>query len=1250
MPPKKSGQSRGNQRQANQQKSKPISEYTDYNLYEQLSRENCSIEEILDQIKDVDDQETKENILQNFVQLIFKLVGLNSFVIKLEDKQFSSIDQDFFKSEIESNLKNVKDFNWVFTTRKEEHQFLKDNLFIFFDSILQQSQYYKSEKKDDSFMVNLSNFLIMLSKSHIQNVRQNVLRLVRIIVEQGLIRIEKLRAAQQRKLQKEEQYLKNILENIMNILIKGIFHSRILDKSQSIQQDCIESFEIFFNISPQMTLNSQNLIQLCYLFDSDIDLANALLKVLINIKWKETESSLEALKELVQYDKFRKRLIYFSNISTFVTSYRAIQLVNLIDEILPGSLNNKDLKRAMATIFHKYEEVRAEGFKILQKFLEVNEGERQISVINLEGGEDDGVSDIFQFKQQTNSLACQTFIKKFYTLLDEVDSKIYEKEDLIQNMINSLGFEFGAIYDFQNIFQLLNQLPSSNLKDKIFDLFKLIVIILKKTMKFLQLISQGENPSSIYNQKQSEKLLIIRNEFFKALVANFDNFYENMNKHPILKEYSYQLLLSIPAIDLQQNLKETQFKTISKKIAEDILNTILNQDSFIEDKSQSMGLVFGCVSTLQYFLLHTPRAYIDPFKQCKEKLIKHAILDCTDNLHEIVVQEKETSLDLSQLQEEYTYLFIKLFSCTNLLNQLDEIYCESFIQKCLEITDTATSYTSTDNTCIYTFTSLGLQLDFYLNVLRVGLSESCQKTSRLEEYLKYRQKVIKQLWLFLREEKKKAIQFNLETSEYKKILFKSYYSVVEGLAFVCNQKLKHLPIYIKLHSDDPLFTSLIDYISYYIPQGQIGDEKKLESNENSNDHSNNNDIKNKIMEAEKEDENKLKLKPFEESYLFQQQYQNQKQISDIQIILLQFCKLTLSNPKFIHSQFGVYIFKNFFDCQNKEIVDLLRKNLACCRLQGDKQSGFPPFWRAFDEIVNQLLDEGKDMSVIKKFVVFTHKSYFSETINEGNVQVKPKEHFKELCERQIYFLTAKTAVLINTPNKLNTLNAIGYLLQIKINYPKSLDPNHLMYIQSLQKKYQTFFLKKTQDYVQEFKQNNQHLQSLDETILSEKSKEIIYRYVKNLESWSQVKFNVDPYGEGQEALEKQREQAERSLKKEQKQENADEKSDLVSESEDEEVQDQDQEESVEEKNNTTDKKQSHKSKQVNKKTRSSSRSSSKNQKSSKKMDENKQKPTSSVKKTKKEQKSSVKINIKQQQEESSKVETVKKNHRRQKKN
>ncbi|KAL4481609.1 hypothetical protein ABPG74_007698 [Tetrahymena malaccensis] len=1249
MPPKKSGQSRGNQRQANQQKSKPISEFADYNLYEQLQRENCSIEDVLDQIKDVDDYETKENILQNFVQLIFKLVGLNSFVIKLEDKQFSSIDQDFFKAEIESNLKKVKDFNWVFTTRKEDHKFLKDNLFIFFDSILQQTQYFKGEEKGDSFMEKLSNFLIMLSKSHIQNVRQNVLRLVRIIVEQGLIRIEKLRAAQKRKLDKEEQFLKSNLENIMNLLIKGIFYSRTLDKSQSIQQDCIESFEVFFNISPQMTLNTQNLIQLCNLFDSDIDHTNALLKVLVNIKWKETEPSLEALKQLVQFEKFKKKLIYFSNSSTFVTSYRAIQLVNLIDEILPGSLNNKDLKRAMATIFHKYEEVRAEGLKILQKFLEVNESEKQISTINLEGGEEDGVSDIFQFKQQTNSLACQTFIKKFYTILDEVDSKIYEKEDLIQNMINSLGFEFGAIYDFQNIFQLLNQLPSSNLKDKIFDLFKLIVIILKKTMKFLQLIQQGENPSNIYNQKQSEKLLIIRNEYFKALVANFDSFYENMNKHPVLKEYSYQLLLSIPAIDLQQNLKETQFKIISKKIAEDILNTILNQDDFIEDKSQSMGLVFGCFSTLQFFLLHTPRAYIDPFKQCKEKLINHAILDCADNLHEIIVQEKETSLDLSQLQEEYTYLFIKLFSCTNLLNQLDEIYCESFIQKCLEITDTATSYTSTDNTCIYTFTSLGLQLDFYLNVLRVGLSESCQKTSRLEEYLRYRQKVIKQLWLFLREEKKKAIQFNLETSEYKKILFKSYYSVVEGLAFVCNQKLKHLPIYIKLHSDDPLFTSLIDYISYYIPQGEVNEQQRLETDENSNRELNKQDIKNKKMESENEGDDEQKLKPFEESYLFQQQYQNQKQISDIQIILLQFCKLTLSNPKFIHSQFGIYIFKNFFDCQNKEIVDLLRKNLACCRLQGDKQSGFPAFWRAFDEIVNQLLDEGKDMSMVKKFVAFTHKAYFSETINEGNVQVKPKENFKELCERQIYYLTAKTAVLINTPNKLSTLDAIGYLLSIKINYPKSLDPNHLLYIQSLQKKYQTFFLKKTQDYVQEFKQNNQHLQSLDGTILSEKSKEIIYRFVKNLESWSQVKFNVDPYGEGQEALEKQREQAERSLRKEQKQEATEEKSDVENENESEE-EDEEEEIAQEENKNKRDQKYQHNSKQINKKTRSSSRSSSKNQKSPRKMeDENKQKPTSSVKKTKKDKKSSVKINIKQK-EESSNIETGKKNHRRQKKN
>lgn len=77
------------------------------------------------------------------------------------------------------------------------------------------------------------------------------------------------------------------------------------------------------------------------------------------------------------------------------------------------------------------------------------------------------------------------------------------------------------------------------------------------------------------------------------------------------------------------------------------------------------------------------------------------------------------------------------------MNHLESIYCDDFIQKCLEITDAATFSTSKDNTCIYTFTSLGLMLDFYLNVLRVGLTESCSKQNKLEEYLKYRFKVIK---------------------------------------------------------------------------------------------------------------------------------------------------------------------------------------------------------------------------------------------------------------------------------------------------------------------------------------------------------------------------------------------------------------------------------------------------------------------------------------------------------------------------
>lgn len=49
----------------------------------------------------------------------------------------------------------------------------------------------------------------------------------------------------------------------------------------------------------------------------------------------------------------------------------------------------------MATIFHKYEEVRAEGSKILFKFLDTKENEKKISQLVLDGDEDDGVNDVF---------------------------------------------------------------------------------------------------------------------------------------------------------------------------------------------------------------------------------------------------------------------------------------------------------------------------------------------------------------------------------------------------------------------------------------------------------------------------------------------------------------------------------------------------------------------------------------------------------------------------------------------------------------------------------------------------------------------------------------------------------------------------------------------------------------------------------------------------------------------------------------
>jgi len=53
------------------------------------------------------------------------------------------------------------------------------------------------------------------------------------------------------------------------------------------------------------------------------------------------------------------------------------------------------------------------------------------------------------------------------------------------------------------------------------------------------------------------------------------------------------------------------------------------------------------------------------------------------------------------------------------------------------------------------------------------------------------------------------------------------------------------------------------------------------------------------------------------------------------------------------------VLRNFFDSPDKKVVELLRKNLAAIRLSGEKVSGFPPFWRAFDKVLS-ILHEEKD--------------------------------------------------------------------------------------------------------------------------------------------------------------------------------------------------------------------------------------------------------------------------------------------------
>jgi len=86
---------------------------------------------------------------------------LNSFVGKLEGKGSDSINEDFLREEIEENASQVRDFLWIFTTKKPEHDHLKDNLFALFDSLLQENLFFKDSC---SLYGTLSRILALLSK------------------------------------------------------------------------------------------------------------------------------------------------------------------------------------------------------------------------------------------------------------------------------------------------------------------------------------------------------------------------------------------------------------------------------------------------------------------------------------------------------------------------------------------------------------------------------------------------------------------------------------------------------------------------------------------------------------------------------------------------------------------------------------------------------------------------------------------------------------------------------------------------------------------------------------------------------------------------------------------------------------------------------------------------------------------------------------------------------------------------------
>lgn len=41
------------------------------------------------------------------------------------------------------------------------------------------------------------------------------------------------------------------------------------------------------------------------------------------------------------------------------------------------------------------------------------------------------------------------------TVLHEIDGRLHEKDRLVENLMESLGFELGPLYDFASIFKLL---------------------------------------------------------------------------------------------------------------------------------------------------------------------------------------------------------------------------------------------------------------------------------------------------------------------------------------------------------------------------------------------------------------------------------------------------------------------------------------------------------------------------------------------------------------------------------------------------------------------------------------------------------------------------------------------------------------------------------------------------------------------------------------------------------------------------